>query len=217
MAIGAATTETPQWPRGRRGRIPEGLFRARNGDSTAPFAPKSQSFLDHLVAGFRPKGCHRNVKGGRLDGQAPLHRSDRADGACQNAREWREGRSLSPDRPLVGKRPLTGFGDPGWIAASPSSASRSSNAFVKPWANMSATVRPCCASASSWSARRCWTLVVMAAYWLGRIPCGREPSKRIMAPTQSRRVRRPGGAARISVFAIHYSYDLNRSGRGRAT
>jgi hypothetical protein len=25
-AIGAATTEAPQWPGGRRGRIPEGLF-----------------------------------------------------------------------------------------------------------------------------------------------------------------------------------------------
>src|SRR5262249_26235296 len=48
-------------------------------------------------------------------------------------------------------------------------ASRSSNAFVKPWAKMSATVRPCCASASSLSARRC-TLVIMAAYRSGTIP-----------------------------------------------
>jgi hypothetical protein len=46
----------PQWPQGRRGRIPQGLFRARNGDSTAPFAPESQFFLDHLVARFRPNG-----------------------------------------------------------------------------------------------------------------------------------------------------------------
>jgi hypothetical protein len=31
-------------------------LRARNGDSTAPFAPQSQFFLDHLVAGFGPNG-----------------------------------------------------------------------------------------------------------------------------------------------------------------
>ena len=29
-AIGAATTEAPQWPGGRRGRIPEGLFAPGN-------------------------------------------------------------------------------------------------------------------------------------------------------------------------------------------
>jgi hypothetical protein len=29
-------------------------IRARNGDSSAPFAPESQSFLDHLVASFSP-------------------------------------------------------------------------------------------------------------------------------------------------------------------
>jgi hypothetical protein len=31
-------------------------IRARDGDSTAPFAPESQSLLDHFVAGFRPNG-----------------------------------------------------------------------------------------------------------------------------------------------------------------
>jgi hypothetical protein len=52
---------------------------------------------------------------------------------------------------------------PGWIVASPSRESRSSNAFVKPWANISATVRPCSESASSRSARRCSMLVIMRA------------------------------------------------------
>ena len=33
-----------------------GAIRARNGASTAPFTPESQSFLDHLVAGFSPNG-----------------------------------------------------------------------------------------------------------------------------------------------------------------
>jgi hypothetical protein len=49
-AIGAATTEAPQWPSCRQGRIPQGAICARNGDSTARFAPESQFFLDHLVA-----------------------------------------------------------------------------------------------------------------------------------------------------------------------
>jgi hypothetical protein len=31
-------------------------IRARNSDSTARFAPESQCFLDHLVAGFKPMG-----------------------------------------------------------------------------------------------------------------------------------------------------------------
>jgi hypothetical protein len=88
------------------------------------------------------------------------------------------------DQPLVGMRSPTGFSTqitvirrvlvhivPGWIAASPSRASRSSNAFVKPWANMSATGRPCGASASSLSARCCWTLVVKRApIELGTVP-----------------------------------------------
>jgi hypothetical protein len=52
-AIGAATTEAPQWPKGRRGRIPEGCSRQER-DSTAPFAQESQFFPDHLVAGFGP-------------------------------------------------------------------------------------------------------------------------------------------------------------------
>jgi hypothetical protein len=58
---------------------------------------------------------------------------------------------------------------PGWIVASPSRASWSSNAFVNPWASMAAAVRPCCASASSLSARRCWTLVVMETNNLTKI------------------------------------------------
>ena len=33
LRFDAATTEAPQWPGGRRGRIPKGLFAARNGDS----------------------------------------------------------------------------------------------------------------------------------------------------------------------------------------
>jgi hypothetical protein len=38
------------------GREFHGATRARNGDNTAPFAAESQSFLDHLVAGFSPNG-----------------------------------------------------------------------------------------------------------------------------------------------------------------
>jgi hypothetical protein len=38
MAVGAPTTELPQWPKGRRGRIPERYSRPETCDSTAPFA-----------------------------------------------------------------------------------------------------------------------------------------------------------------------------------
>jgi hypothetical protein len=35
------------------GQDPEVLMAARNGHSTAPFAPECQSFLDNILAGFR--------------------------------------------------------------------------------------------------------------------------------------------------------------------
>jgi len=38
------------------GRDSEELIAARNGHSTAPFAPECQSFLDNLPAGFGAKG-----------------------------------------------------------------------------------------------------------------------------------------------------------------
>jgi hypothetical protein len=38
----------PGGRRGRRGRIPEGAFRTRNGDSSARFAPQGQVFLRQL-------------------------------------------------------------------------------------------------------------------------------------------------------------------------
>ena len=38
------------------GQDPEALIAARNGHSTAPFAPECQSFLDNLRAGFGAKG-----------------------------------------------------------------------------------------------------------------------------------------------------------------
>jgi hypothetical protein len=40
----------------------------RNGDSTAPFAPESQFFLDHLVAG-RPNGFRQIRIGSQREGR----------------------------------------------------------------------------------------------------------------------------------------------------
>jgi hypothetical protein len=36
--------------------FPRGYSRPETDDSTAPFEPESQFFLDHLVVGFRPNG-----------------------------------------------------------------------------------------------------------------------------------------------------------------
>jgi hypothetical protein len=36
------------------------LIAARNGHSTAPFAPECQSFLDNLPAGFGTKGSEKD-------------------------------------------------------------------------------------------------------------------------------------------------------------
>jgi hypothetical protein len=46
----------PPPPKPHNGQEVLRAIRARNGDSTAPFGPESQFFLDHLVAGFRPNG-----------------------------------------------------------------------------------------------------------------------------------------------------------------
>jgi hypothetical protein len=49
----AVTTEAPQWPRSRRGRIPKSESAQSGAHSDALFAAEIQSFLDHLVAGLR--------------------------------------------------------------------------------------------------------------------------------------------------------------------
>jgi hypothetical protein len=65
----------PPPPKPRNGQEAGGAgfrraIRARNGDSTAPFAPESQSFLDHLVAGFRPNGSWSDPR--RAQCQGPM-------------------------------------------------------------------------------------------------------------------------------------------------
>src|SRR5262245_47045110 len=50
----AATTEAPPRLLSRRGRIPECAYRPGTGHTSALFARKSQSFLDNVIAGFRP-------------------------------------------------------------------------------------------------------------------------------------------------------------------
>jgi hypothetical protein len=54
------------------GQDSAGAIRSRNGDSTAPFAPESQSFLDHLVAGFRPNRSWRDPRETPNDAAAAL-------------------------------------------------------------------------------------------------------------------------------------------------
>jgi hypothetical protein len=55
-AIGAATTEAPQWPKGRRGRIPQGLFAP--GTVTVPLRSRraASPFWIILLLVFRPNG-----------------------------------------------------------------------------------------------------------------------------------------------------------------
>src|ERR1700692_3317908 len=47
-------------------------IRAGNDDSTAPFRPESQSFLDHLVAGFRPNGSWSDPRRAQCQGPMEL-------------------------------------------------------------------------------------------------------------------------------------------------
>src|SRR6516162_6339829 len=56
-SFAAATTTAPPRRCSRRGRIPEGVSRARNGRTTALFAAECQSFLDNLIAGLGQIGA----------------------------------------------------------------------------------------------------------------------------------------------------------------
>src|SRR5215831_9029550 len=51
-SFAATTTTAPPRRCSRRGRIPEGVSRARNCRTTALFAAECQSFLDNLIAGL---------------------------------------------------------------------------------------------------------------------------------------------------------------------
>ena len=68
--FGLRRRSMPPPPKPRSGQEAGGAgfrkaIRARNGDSSAPFAPECQCFLDHLVAGFGPNGSwsdpHRSL------------------------------------------------------------------------------------------------------------------------------------------------------------
>ena len=60
------TTEAPPRPKGRRGRISGSAPAPGIADSTAPVAAECQSFLDNVVAGFRPIGSCENQRARRL-------------------------------------------------------------------------------------------------------------------------------------------------------
>lgn len=86
---------------------------------------------------------------------------------------------------------------PGSITASPSRASRSSNAFVHPCVSMLATVRPCNVSASRLSALSCWRLVKAAHFfarqqWPRGPPCEPHAPLREKLTTAHTRGERPG-------------------------
>ena len=56
-SFAAATPTAPPRRCSRRGRIPEGVSRARNGRTTALFAAECQSCLDNLIAGLGQIGA----------------------------------------------------------------------------------------------------------------------------------------------------------------
>jgi hypothetical protein len=66
------------------GQDSEALIAARNGDSTAPFAPECQSFLDNLPAGF---GLIGSCSDGSEDRAFAALRSPELS-RCQRARRW---------------------------------------------------------------------------------------------------------------------------------
>src|SRR5580700_2952732 len=157
--------------RGLRGRTPQAGARANRGSSPSAPPPGTKSTAargrglpptrgDEIDLAIRhgsgPPTSHPHMPRTAWVARSVCHSTSRLSASD------RRPASVIATQITVIRRVLVHI-VPGWIAASPSRASRSSNAFVKPWANMSATVRPCGASASSLSARCCWTLVVKRA------------------------------------------------------